>query len=179
MPAHSETAGRVILEEAYAASKMLDNSGWSALLRHRITPSDIDHPPIGLCFDNDGSVLFADFSINCDSWAQLARTLRGQRWLYESVIKHGPHCAVICKHAVTPEMHRHIDTLHDVDAFQVMVWDFEPVLSPIYDGAYWQGFVTTWVNEPDGPLRIRRHLLGIKAGLVKPKPPTTPPIEER
>ena len=82
MPAHSDMAGRVILEQAYAASKMLDNSGWNGLLRRRITPSDIDHPPVGLCFDNNGAVLFADFSINCDNWSLLGRTLRGQRWLY-------------------------------------------------------------------------------------------------
>jgi hypothetical protein len=172
MPAHSDTAGSIILEEAYAAGKMLDNSGWNGLLRNKITPSDIDHPAVPLCFDNRGAIIFCDFSIHCDSWA---RMLRGQRLLYEGFVRWGPHCAVVCKHSVTAEMRRHIDTLRDVECFQAMFWDFEPVLSPSYDGAYWQGFVTTWVNESNGPLRVRRHVLGLKAGLVKPKPSTTPP----
>jgi hypothetical protein len=172
MPAHGDGAGRVILEQAYAIGKMLDNSGWNGLLRDKITPSDIDHPAIPLCFDNNGAVIFADLSINCDDWS---RALRGQRRLYESIIRNSPHCAVICRHNVPPEIGRQIDTLRDVDRFQVMVWDDGPVLSPTYDGAYWQGFVTTWVNEPNGPQRIRRAFLGLSVGLVKPKPRTVPP----
>jgi hypothetical protein len=57
--------------------------------------------------------------------------LTGQRWLYESLIKGGPHCAVICRHNVRPEMACTIDTLRDVDTFQVMVWDFGRVTSPL------------------------------------------------
>jgi hypothetical protein len=111
MPAHSDSAGKIILEQAYATSKMLDSSGWNGLLRSKITPSDVDHPPVGLCFYNNGAILFADFSVNCDDWGKLRRTLKGQRWLYESIIRHGPHCAVLCKHNVRPEMCRPIDTL--------------------------------------------------------------------
>lgn len=160
MPAHSGQAGRILIEAAYAAGKMLDCSGWNGLLRSNITPSDVD-----LCFDNNGAVLFADFSIACDSWTQIKSTLRGQRWLYESLIKSGPHCAVICKHSVQAE--RLIDTLKDVERFQVMVWDFEPVLSPVYSGRVWQSFVCQWVNSPHGPLQLRRRVLGASAGLVK------------
>jgi hypothetical protein len=178
VPAHSDdTAGRILIEAAYAAGKMLDNSGWNGLLRDKAMPSDIDHPAVGWCLDNRGSILCADFSISCDSWEQLARTLKGQRWLYESLIRYAPHCAVVCKHSVAPEMRRPIDTLRDVERFQVMVWDFEPVLSPIYDGVYWQSFVVKWMNEETGPLSIRRHVLGRSVGLVKPEPPSTPPIE--
>jgi hypothetical protein len=166
-----------LIEAAYAAGKMLDNSGWNGLLRDRITPSDIDHPPLGLCFDNNGAILFAEFSISCDSWEQMGRRLNGQRRLYRGVIGHGPHCAAICKHDVTPEMRRPIDTLRDVGRFQVMVWDFEPVLSAIYDGAYWQSFVIKWVNERGGPLSIRRHVLGRSVGLVKPESSSTPPVK--
>jgi hypothetical protein len=72
-------------------------------------------------------------------------------------------------------MGRQIDTLRDVDRFQVMVWDNGTVLSPTYDGAYWQNFVTTWVNEPNGPQRIRRSILGTSVGLIKPKASTVPP----
>jgi hypothetical protein len=171
MPAHSETAGSIVLEEAYAASKMLDSASWNGLLRSKITPSDVD-----LCFDNNGAVLFADFSISCADWKQLSRGLRGQRRLYEALIRTGPHCAVICKHSVNPDMRRHIDTLRDVDQFQAMVWDFEPVLSPVYDGCWWQAFVMKWVNEPSGPLRIRRHVLGLDTGLIRPRARTTPPM---
>jgi hypothetical protein len=178
MPEHSATAGSIILEKAYATSKMLDSSGWNGLLRHKSTPSDVDHPPVGLCFDNNGRILFSDFSITCSSWDEVGRTLKGQRWLYESLIKYAPHCAVICRHHVTPAERRYIDTLRDVDQFQAMIWDFEPVLSPIYDGAWWQSFVTIWMNESRGPLRIRRHLLGLKIGMIKPKAPTIPPEPE-
>ena len=65
MPAHSETAGSVILQEAFALSKMHDSSGWNGLLRGKIIPSDID-----LCFDNNGSIVFTDFSNNCEHWDQ-------------------------------------------------------------------------------------------------------------
>ena len=168
MPAHSGTAGSIILEQAYALGKMFDNSGWNGLLRNKGTPSDID-----LCFDNNGSIIFADLSKTCDSWQQLGNALKGQRWLYESLIKCGPHCAVLCKHSVAPEMGRQIDTLRDVDSFQVMVWDFGPVLSPVYDGTRWQAFVIMWMNQPDGPTKIRRHILGASTGMVQPE--TGPP----
>lgn len=174
MPAHSETAGSIILEEAYALSKMLDHSGWNGLLNNKKTPSDIDIPQTPLCFDNDGAIIFVDLSINCDSWE---KALKGQRWLYESLIKWGPHCAVLAKHSVKPEGHRKIDTLRDVESFHVMVWDFELVFSPLYDGAYWQNFVIAWVNDTAGPLRIRRTILGQHVGLIRPKPASSPPTE--
>lgn len=175
MPAHSDKAGHIVLEDAYALSKMLNGAGWNGILRDRITPSDIDLPPVDVVFDNRGAIIFCDFSISCDNWGDLGRSLKGQRLLYEGLIKSGPHCAVLCKHSVTPEIGRQIDTLRDVDRFQVMFWDSEAVLSPIYDGAYWQSFVTAWVNEPAGPLRIRRRILGISAGLIKPAPRAAPP----
>jgi hypothetical protein len=169
MPTHNETAGSVILQEAFALSKMHDSSGWNGILRNKIIPSDVD-----LFFDNDGKIIFADFSNNCDNWDQLDRKLKGQRWGYESMIRWGPHCAVLCKHSVAPEMGRKIDTLRDVERFQVMVWDFEPVLSPVYDGTRWQGFVRLWVNYDDGPLKIRRRVLGESVGMIRPEkgPPT-------
>jgi hypothetical protein len=161
-----------MLEDAYALGKMMDSSSWSGLLRSGITPSDIDLPDIPLCFDNNGKIIFVDFSRKYDSWKT---TLPGQRWLYESLIKCGPHCAVLCKHNVAPDLFRKIDTLRDVESFQVMVWDFDCVFSPIHDGAFWQRFVTVWVNHADGPLKIRRHILGLEAGLIKAS--TAPPTE--
>jgi hypothetical protein len=165
MPAHDERAGSIILAQAYAASKMLDNSRWNGILRNKITPSDVDHPSVGLCFDNNGAVLFCDFSISCADWSQHGRFLKGQRWLYESIIKGSRHAAILCKHDVRGELCRQIDTLADVQSFQVMVWDFGPVLSPVWAGKWWQRFVTRWVNDPGGPLMLRRHVLGLSVGL--------------
>lgn len=162
MPAHSSTAGSIIREEAYCLGKVLESSGWNGLLRDKITPSDID-----LIFDNRGSILFADFSIQCDRWEEVKAKLRGQYMAYEAAVAHGPHCAAICKHSVKPDLLRKIDTLRDVERFQVMVWDYGPVLSPVYDGAYWQHFVTFWVNIPHGPQHLRRHILGLSVGLTK------------
>lgn len=171
MPAHSATAGSIIREEAYCLGKVLESSEWNGLLRDHITPSDID-----LIFDNRGAILYADFSINCDQWEQIRQTLRGQYLAYEAAIKHGPHCAVICKHSVKPDLLRKIRTLSDVERFQVMVWDFGPIFSPVYDGTYWQHFVLHWVNRTDGPLYLRRYLLGLHAGLIKPLSPGEPPL---
>jgi hypothetical protein len=161
-----------MLEDAYALGKMMDSSGWNGLLRNGITPSDIDLPEIPLCFDNNGNIIFCDFSRTYDNWEN---SIPGQRWLYESLIRDRAHCAALCKHNVTPDLLRKIDTLRDVETFHIMVWDFERVVSPVYDGALWQRFVTDWVNRADAPLKIRRSILGIKAGLVKPS--TTLPVE--
>jgi hypothetical protein len=157
MPAHSETAGSIILEECYALGKMMDSSAWRVVLRRKITPSDID-----LCFDNNGAIIFADFSASYTDWNQIGEKLKGQRWLYESVIKHNRHCAVLCKHSVTPELGRKINTLSDVDSFQVMVWDNDKrafVLSRIYPGRWWQDFVQMWMDSDDGIMKIRRSIL--------------------
>jgi hypothetical protein len=62
MPSHSETAVSIILEKAYALGKMMDNSGWNGLLRSGITPSDLDIPNVPVCFDNNGAIMFVDFS---------------------------------------------------------------------------------------------------------------------
>ncbi len=169
MPAHSDRAGAIIpeLAEAYALGKMLDNSGWNGILVRHITPSDIDLPDIPLCFDNNGAVILADLSSSYTQW-DAPRTLVGQRRLYNALIRTGPHCAVLCKHNVKPGFGRKIDTLRDIESFHVMVWDFEPVYSRVMDGAYWQAFVMRWVNERDGPLRLRRTILGVNVGLVKP-----------
>lgn len=171
MPVHSETAGSVILEEAYALGKMLDHSGWNGLLRDHITPADIDIPGVPMVFDNKGAIIFADLTRSYLSWDKV---LVGQWLLYEALAHHGPHCSILCKHSVTPQTGRKINTLLDVEQFQVMVWDFEPVLSPVYDGTRWQHFVTLWVNKSYGPSKIRRHILGTSTGMVRPEkgPPT-------
>lgn len=165
MPLHSDTAGSIIDEQAYALGKMLDNSSWNGLLTRHITPADIDIPDIPLVFDNDGAIIFADLSRTFDDWQT---ALPGQRWLYQSVIKGSRHCAALCKHSVRPEDRRLINTLTDVESFHIMVWDNEAVMSPLWPGSRWQEFVTTWVNLQDGPQRIRRRIIEA----AKARPPT-------
>jgi hypothetical protein len=176
MPSHSATAGSIILQEAYALGKMMDSSSWNGLLRSGITPSDIDLPGVQMVFDNRGMIIFCDFSSSFTKWQT---ALTGQRLLYEGLINYKPHCAVLCRHNVKPELGRPINTLHDVEHFQVMIWDFEPVITKIFDGAeLWKRFVIKWVNEPSGPLEIRRRILGEKVGMqvaqqVRPAPPSS------
>jgi hypothetical protein len=172
MPKHSGSAGSIILPEAFALGKMMQSESWRGLLRDNIIPSDIDLPEVPLCFDNRGSIIFVDFSRSFNSWQTI---LGGQRQLYEALIRTGSHCAVLCKHDVAPEMGRYIDTLRDVDTFQVMFWDFEPVISPLYSGAYWQHFVCKWVNNKRGPFEIRRRILGLSAGMIRAQPVSHPP----
>ncbi|PWT72142.1 MAG: hypothetical protein C5B60_09950 [Chloroflexi bacterium] len=156
MPRHSATAGSIILPEAYALGKMMDSSGWNGLLRDGITPGDID-----LCFDNQGFVLHCDFSSSYSRWED---ALTGQRRNYQAAIRHAPHAAVLCKHSVTPEMHRKIDTVRDVDTFHVMVWDHGPIICPtVFKREYWQEFVVRWVNYPQGPHYLRRRVLSLWA----------------
>ena len=170
MPAHSERAGHIAFPENY--DMKVESSGWNGLLRNRITPSDVDHPAVGLCFDNNGSIIFCDFSLTCDNWDALGLRLKGQRWLYESLIHYTSHCAIVCKHSITPDQKKYIDSLRDVERFQVMVWDFGVVCTPVIHGQEeWQNFVTKWVNEANGPQRIRRTILGHSVGMRTPRPP--------
>lgn len=184
MPSHSNRAGELLpeLAEAYALGKMLDHSGWNGLLRDRITPSDIDIPGVPIFLDNNGAMIFADLTTSYQSWD---KTLIGQRRGYEALCQWGPHCSVLCRHSVKPGMGRKINTLRDVEQFQVMVWDFQAsrqargpssfVLSPVYSGKWWQAFVQHWVNYPDGPMRIRRKLLGRSVGMIL-KPANVVPL---
>jgi hypothetical protein len=162
----SESGGKIICEQAYALGKMLDSSGWHGLLRNGITPSDIDLPAVPLCFDNNGSIIFCELATSFDDWNALSVAKQGQYLLYRNIIMNMriPCCAVLCKHAVTPEMNRSIDTLRDIERFHVMIWDSGAVLSPIYDGKRWSGFVTRWVNRADGPRVIRRHIIAESTG---------------
>jgi hypothetical protein len=160
MVIEEKTPGTILVEKAYALGKMAESSSWYGLLRTGITPCDID-----LCFDNNGKMIFGELSSHTDTWNDISY---GQRKVYEGAIAHQPHCAVLCKHSIKPEMDRAIDTRFDVEKFQVMLWDFEFVLSPTYDGKYWETFVKWWVNFPLGPLELRRRILGGSVGLIKP-----------
>ena len=162
MPSYNEQVnpGAIIpgMEPNYLYSKMLDHSEWKGLFRDHIMPSDLDIPGVPLCLDNRGAIIFADLSISYRTWIDVDKDIHGQRMLYEALIKHGPHCSVICKHSVSGRI---IKTLSDIESFQVMLWDFEPVLSQVYLGSEWKPFCLKWVNEAGGPLSIRRRILGL------------------
>jgi hypothetical protein len=136
--------GAIFAEEAYAQGKMLENSSWNSVLPRGITPSDTD-----MVFDNLGAIIHGELSSAVKEWTALAR---GQRWTYQSKIKHNAcHCAVLAHHNVKPEYGCKIDTLRDILTFQVMVFfwcDFR--VSRIIEGAHWQKFVTSWFRNPDG-----------------------------
>ena len=162
--------GSIIWEEAYALGKMLEHSSWQKgePLPRRVTASDIDVTfiPIsgGFVFDNKGKIIYAELTRAFANWNNVSR---GQRWLYESCIRDGLHCAVICKHSVTPESQRAIDTRHDIEAFQVMLYDSgEFVLTQPYAGnENWQRLVQQWFIDP---CRLRRFLLGRFIGMRLP-----------
>jgi hypothetical protein len=145
--------GWIFAEDAYAQGKMLNHGGWNGVLPRRITPSDVD-----MVFDNAGKIIFIELSSSCSCWQEITP---GQRLLYENAIKGGAHCACLCKHSVPVSMQ--IDTRYDIDSFQIMVWDYGLVYSKIQPGAYWQQFVSNWFGKVNGPLFMRRKILGASA----------------
>lgn len=149
--------GEVFAEEAYALGKMLDHSSWQQgeKIVRLITPSDID-----AVWDNIGMVIFAEFSSHASEWAQIKK---GQRWMYESALKNGAHCAVLCRHNVHPEDGKKINSKLDVVSFQPMFWDHSPVIGDLQIGNdRWQAFVRLWFKDP---IRLRRWFLGRSAGI--------------
>jgi hypothetical protein len=164
-------AGDIYCEEAYALGKMLNHSAWQKgeqKLPRGITGSDIDagyEHSLGAfgsvpLFDNRGMILFLEFSRHEEKWENIKK---GQRWVYEALIRQGPHCAILCRHNVAPESGRKICTRHDVVSFQAMLNDHGVVISALNESnADWQKFVFEWFKNP---LRVRRWLLGREAGL--------------
>jgi len=107
--------GKIMVEEAYARGKMLDNSGWRTVCPRGITPSDID-----LVFDDkqSGRVIFGELSNGCKFWRDLPF---GQRQLYSTrVVKGcGDTVAALLTHNVTSGQ---IDTMRDIQTFQLMIY---------------------------------------------------------
>jgi hypothetical protein len=136
--------GSILHSEAYALGKMLDHSSWhyGFGLPRLITPSDID-----AAFDNDGHVLFTEFSSVSREWKQLKA---GQRRLYENIIRGTHHAAALCKHGVSPNDERPINTRDDIGCFQVMLHDPDIgfVIPPPFDqpGA-WERFIFKWFAQ--------------------------------
>ena len=157
------TRGSIRSEEAYALGKMLDNSSWwtdEPKLPRKITPSDMDLPQIPLVFDNNGQILLCELSMVRTQWQEMSS---GQRWIFESVLNHANHFAVLCSHNVKPEMGRRINTRYDIQSFQVMLWDFGIIHSKVVNGnGEWQNFVLQFYRPAMGE-KIRRRIIGRSA----------------
>jgi hypothetical protein len=146
--------GEIIVEQAYAQGKMLDHSSWR--LPRNITPSDTD-----FVLDIGGCVLFAEFSSQHQEWVDLQN---GQRWAYESQVRHGPHIAALCFHCVRPD--RAINTTNDVVSFQVMVhYRGSFLTSECFDGQRWERFVKAFGNDP---IALRGKILSMV--IIAPRP---------
>jgi hypothetical protein len=145
--------GMILNEQAYARGKMLDHSGMVGQLARGSMPSDID-----FILDNNGSMIFAELSRWMTEWTQ---TSKGQRWLYESLIKTGIHCAVLCKHSVELETRRKIYTWTDIESFQIMIWHHGMVITEVIQGQEkWQSFIKYWFDPlKGGPLRTHRFII--------------------
>lgn len=161
---------------------MLDHSCWqhgeqscwqksAPCLPRLITPSDLDtvfcrllNEPMAVpaVIDNDGKMIFAELSSWDADWRLLST---GQFKLYRGLLE-GPHCAVLCCHNVRPEDEKKICTRHDIVSFQPMVWDHGPVIGiSLRSNASWQRFVFNWFEDP---IRLRRRIIGLQSGLVRP-----------
>lgn len=137
-------SGEIYSAEAYAQGKMLDHSSWQdhPTLPRGITPSDID-----VVFDNAGNVLFVELSSSTAKWADLAF---GQRRVYEAVIWETKHCAIVCRHNVSLQDGRRIDSRQDIIACQPMLFDDGAIwVCPVIEGnSKWQGLVRQWYEHP-------------------------------
>jgi hypothetical protein len=171
--------GNVRSQEHYDLAKNLDHSCWqqgaqscwqkeARRLVRLITGSDLDcvfwrllNDPLAvpLVLDNDRRMIFAELSSHAQDW-RLLQT--GQYKLYRGLLE-GPHCAVLCRHNVTPEQGKRICTRHDIVSFQPLVWDHGPVIANMQHGnAAWQDFVFAWFEDS---LRVRRLIIGTSAGM--------------
>ncbi len=121
--------GEIYCESAYARGKMLNHSNLSQGLPRGMSPSDID-----AVIDNNGKLLFMEYSSQFSCWADLKP---GQRKLYEHIVEAGKgmQMAILVHHAIPPEGVQ-IDTLKDALEFQIMTYLPEngPHLSRVMPG---------------------------------------------
>lgn len=125
--------GSIYHEEAYAQGKMLNHDSWNFLPR-KITPSDID-----MCFDNGAWLLVCELSSQATKWGEIKY---GQRLLYKSLTVRSRVIAALLRHNVKD---RQIDTLKDIDSFQVMV---AGKTTRVFDGEKWRRFVESFFDDP-------------------------------
>lgn len=171
--------GDVYSQSHYDLAKNLDHSCWQKgaqacwdstanRLPRLVTPSDVDsvfgrmlHTPqsVPFGFDDRGSVILGELSSSKQDW-RLVDT--GQFRFYGALLN-GPHCAVLCRHNITPEHGKRICTRHDIVSFQAMVWDHGPVFDVTRESnAQWQQFVFSWYENAQ---RVRRRIIGYSVGL--------------
>ncbi len=148
---YGTTRGAVYNKPAYLLSKNLDHSGWGTLLPRKITPSDVD-----CVFDNYMAAILVELNSHLTQWVDLDT---GQTWTYQGLIhKHMKRVAVLATHSVRPEVKDFIDTVQDVESFQVMLWDDGFKVSEVFHGNdRWQKFVVGWY-APNGPEKLRTFL---------------------
>ena len=63
------------------------------------------------------------------------------------------HCAVLCKHSVPLSERRAIDTRHDIESFQIMIYDphipdLLATTEHFVGNDRWQNFVQRWYRSP-------------------------------
>lgn len=138
--------GKILIESAYAQGKMLESSKWHGVLPRGITPSDVD-----LVFDNAGRCILCELKRGSGTWAQVSR---GQRMLYESLVRGTEHVAVLAGHSVASDTT--VCTHSDVEWYQCMHWtgvrhQISKVFSP---GESWRSFVRLWFSDPAYVLQI-------------------------
>lgn len=147
----STSGGRILVESAYAQSKMVDSSKWD--LPRGITPSDVD-----LVFDNRGALLFGEFSRWKRSWEELEP---GQRWLYESLAYRPGAISALLKHSVPVDTA--ICSRNDVEEFTLRYYDKDRTLftrGP-FPGELWPQFVHNWyIDRKSAVLQLPASVRG-------------------
>ncbi|WP_417848383.1 hypothetical protein [Thalassoglobus sp.] len=115
-----ETKGKIYSREAYAQAKMLDHSLWYGVLPRNITPSDID-----MIIDNDGLILFVEFSSKTASWHTLKSFSYGQWKCHRNLVFNGQgkQFSALCK--IKPKPDEDINSMTDIIEFSLMTYDKE------------------------------------------------------
>lgn len=84
----SKSGGAILIEEAYAAGKMLDHSEWQNILPRGITPSDID-----MFIESHGMFLWCELKYGYCRWNNLSV---GQRIAFRKLMFSNPRKHFIC-----------------------------------------------------------------------------------
>lgn len=141
--------GRIIVEQAYAQGKMLDHSGWD-LPRGSLSDMDAIVTQHGIIqnstfMDNNGRMLFIEFSSKHKHWAYLDE---GQRRGYASIVRigKGQVFAALAYHQVP--INKQIKSAVDVISYQLMYWDGHRIqYGDIRDGEDWTATMKKLVFE--------------------------------
>lgn len=136
--------GKIYCREAYAQAKMLDHSGWNGVLPRGITPSDID-----MVIDNEGLVLFVEFSSKTASWHTLKSKSYGQWKLHRNLVWNGRGTQFSALCHLQPEPDKDINSMTDVIEFSLMLYDSKQDdvrESKVWTGDNWLAAVKNLLN---------------------------------